>query len=337
MSRDRDNLLRGQGLLKQTISGFAARWKAYGALTVGLTVLGGTWLPVRTLPPIAIECAYHHGKGRFTEWIASGQHDPNLGVTLDGQIGSLPASALANDAYWVRCWNAVKVKAIIGSLLGGMLGFGLCFGLAVWMRERGRKAALDRIIAGTQLVTERQLRRLTKRATKDWSLHIATVGIPAWLECRHFAILGTTGSGKTTAMRQMLDRVEARGEAALVYDTSGEFVSHYYRPERGDVILNPFDARSAYWSPFSELSHPADADRIARQLVTNTGDRDDDVWLETSRILVANILRKLNAEGKTSLDDLLDALQAKTKFLSFPTTTCSKRQHQTILAGNSVD
>ena len=29
MTQDRDNLLRGQGLIKQGIAGFAQRWKAY--------------------------------------------------------------------------------------------------------------------------------------------------------------------------------------------------------------------------------------------------------------------------------------------------------------------
>lgn len=62
------------------------------------------------------------------------------------------------------------------------------------------------------------------------------------------AMIGTTGSGKTTALRQLLDGIEAWGEAALVYDTSGEFIAHYYRPERGDIILNPVDARCAYMS-----------------------------------------------------------------------------------------
>ena len=109
-------------------------------------------------------------------------------------------------------------------------------------------------------------------------------------------MIGTTGSGKTTVLRQMLDDIEARGEPALVYDTSGEFIAHYYRPERGDIILNPFDARCAYWSPFDEIAHPADADRIARQLVSETGSQDDDVWLETSRILVANMLRGCGRE-----------------------------------------
>jgi len=49
----------------------------------------------------------------------------------------------------------------------------------------------------------------------------------------------------------------------VIYDTSGEFIAHYYRPERGDIILNPFDKRGTYWSPFDAIEHPADADRLA--------------------------------------------------------------------------
>jgi hypothetical protein len=313
MSHDHDNLLRGQGLFRQAISGFATRWRFYLWTTAGVAALGGVGVPANTVEPWQIKCAVQHGQGSLVTWVASGKSDPTITISSGGQTGPVPASILANDPIWIRCWEDLKAMAILGGVAGGLFGLGLCFGLAIWMRDRGRKAALDKYIAGTQIVTERQLRRLTKAATLDQSIRIATVGIPEWLECRHFAFLGTTGAGKTTVLRQMLDMVEARGEPALVYDTSGEFIAHYYRPERGDIILNPFDARSAYWSPFSEIAHPADADRIARQLVSETGERDDDVWLETSRILVANVLRVLNAEGKTTLPDLLNALQAKTK------------------------
>jgi hypothetical protein len=238
MSGDRENLLRGQGLLKQTISGFATRWKAYAALTASMMAIGGIGLPVQTSPLAQLQCAFQHGQGNVVSWIASGRSNPEVSVTIGERSGRFPASVLASDPFWVECWQSLKTKAIVGGMFGGLTGFGLCFAFAVWMRDRGRKAALDRIVAGTEIVTERQLRNLTRRATNERSLRIATVGIPAWLECRHFAIMGTTGAGKTTVLRQMLDKVEARGEPALVYDTSGEFVAHYYRPERGDVILN---------------------------------------------------------------------------------------------------
>jgi len=313
MNRDRDNLLRGQGLFKQGIAGLIARWRAYAWTVGGMAGLGALAVAQHNAPPSLFTCSYQHAQGEVVTWFASGASDPDVNVTIAGRALVLPASVLANHPVFRLCGDMLVDRLILGGMLGALLGIAVCGAAAFWLRDRGREAALDRILAGTRIVSERQLRSLTRKATSERSIRIATVGIPQWLECRHFAFLGTTGAGKTTVLRQMLDKVEARGEPALVYDTSGEFIAHYYRPERGDVILNPFDARSAYWSPFLEIDHPADADRIARQLVSETGERDDDVWLETSRILVANILRVLNAEGRTTLPDLLEALQAKGK------------------------
>lgn len=313
MNRDRDNLLRGQGLFKQGIAGLIARWRAYAWTVGGIAGLGAFAVAQYNAPPSLFTCAYQHAQGEVVSWFASGASDPDVNVVIAGQPLVLPASVLANHPVFRLCGDMLLDRLVLGGTLGALLGIAVCVAAAYWLRDRGREAALDRILAGTRIVSERQLRSLTRKATSERSIRIATVGIPQWLECRHFAFLGTTGAGKTTVLRQMLDKVEARGEPTLVYDTSGEFIAHYYRPERGDVILNPFDARSAYWSPFLEIDHPADADRIARQLVSETGERDDDVWLETSRILVANILRVLNAEGRTTLPDLLEALQAKGK------------------------
>lgn len=313
MTQQHANLLRGQGLFRQAVSGFTLRWKVYSWTIFGATLFGAIWLSLETAQPGQFICVYEHGQGKLVELLAGGRGDSTIAVNYNGGPNRLPASVLANHPAWVACWEDLKSDMILGGFAGGLLGLLSCLALAYWMRDSGRKAAQDRVIAGTEIVTERALRKLTRRVTDQRSLRIAAVGIPNNLETRHFAFLGTTGAGKTTVLRQMLDKVEVRGEPALVYDTSGEFVAHYYRPERGDIILNPFDARSAYWSPFLEIDHPADADRIARQLVSETGERDDDVWLETSRILVANILRVLNAEGRTTLPDLLEALQAKTK------------------------
>ncbi len=313
MTRDRDNLLRGQGLFRQGIAGLAIRWRVYGG-TIGATAGVGAFLFARHDPlPGQFACAWQHAQGLAVTWIAAGRSDPAITVQFNDRTARVPASVLAHDPVWLWCWEDLVAKLVMGGVLGALLGMALCFCFAIWIRSEGKEAARDRIISGTRVVAERALAKLTRKATSARSIMIATVGIPSWLECRHFALLGTTGAGKTTVMRQMLDRVEARGEPALVYDTSGEFITHYYRPERGDVILNPFDERSAFWTPFAEMAHPADADRIARQLVSETGERDDDVWLETSRILVANILRVLSAEGRTTLPDLLDALQRKGK------------------------
>ena len=313
MAAPRDNLLRGQGLLQQGWSGLVSRWKLYLKIWGVCVAVGAIAIPYKYGRPHQVSDTFYFAAANVVVWIASGKADPKISVKRDGRTYPTPASVIATDPYRVEVANEMTGNAVLGGMSSAIIGFGLCILLGWAMRESGSRAGADRVISGSVIVSERSLRKLTKRASNTASLHIATVPIPTPFECRHFALLGTTGSGKTTVLRQMLDAIEARGEPALVYDTSGEFIAHYYRPERGDVILNPFDARSAYWSPFAEIAHPADADRIAHQLVSATGKEDDDVWLETARILVANILRLLWREGKTTLPALVDALQLKTK------------------------
>ncbi len=239
--------------------------------------------------------------------------DMMMNISMEGRHWTVSASGFASDPFIEGAlWKAVKVSSG-GAFLGLVIGI-----LAVWLIQRtmsaqGKDTLADRVLGGTRLASEDDVASQTGQYCGANALRIGPVPVPRRIETRHFSFLGTTGSGKTTALRQMLDGIERRGEAALVYDTSGEFIAHYYNPARGDVILNPFDARCASWTPFDEISHPADADRIARQLVSETSSQDDDVWLETSRILVANMIRSLWAEKNCSLEALLEALQVKDK------------------------
>ncbi|HEY1857032.1 type IV secretion system DNA-binding domain-containing protein [Acidocella sp.] len=272
-----------------------------GALVLGYATTGAEQMQVVSKVALANLSAF---------MLADTPADPPMNITEQGQVYRYGVKEWAT----VQGLNAEAVAFAERLGLGGALGLGLG-SAALWLsagqRRRKREELLaDRVIAGTRIVSEVELARTTATMCRANALRLGCVAIPSALETRHVAMNGTTGAGKTTALRQLLDIIEARGDAALVYDTSGEFIAHYYDPSRGDVILNPFDRRGAFWNPFAEMSHPADADRIARYLISETGDRDRDVWLETARILVANILRSLWAERRGTLQALLDALQS---------------------------
>jgi type IV secretory pathway TraG/TraD family ATPase VirD4 len=122
--------------------------------------------------------------------------------------------------------------------------------------------------------------------------------------------VATTGAGKTTVLRDLLDQAEKRGQSAIVYDTSGEFIANYYNPERGDVILDPMDERGCFWDLMGEAKgHPADAEHIASKLIPEASEHDESVWTDSARSVVANVIRKLVSEGKTTLADLTHVLQ----------------------------
>ena len=314
MTQPHDRRIHADALRRQHRDSQLYRFKRQAAIMLATTALGAIAVPFAMLDGNEQRAAGNYAYAQGALWLAHGiSANPSVKLPFTEAASPLPALTVVADRYH----REAASNALSESRRGGLLGF------AAWLsglllrrvgRQRRRERALqDRIIAGTQVVNEKRLARLTRNHRNAGRLAIGTVPIPARLETRHMAMIGTTGSGKTTALRQLLDGIEARGEAALVYDTSGEFVANYYQPERGDIILNPFDARCAYWSPFAEIAHPADAARIAQQLVTETGRRDSDVWLETARILVANMIATLWEEGNGTLPNLLAALQNKTK------------------------
>jgi type IV secretory pathway TraG/TraD family ATPase VirD4 len=95
--------------------------------------------------------------------------------------------------------------------------------------------------------------------------------IPRDAENKHFLIVGDTGTGKSSVIRQMLYQVEARGDSAIVYDPACEFVKQFYSPHRGDIVLNPLDARMPYWNPSKELRRKAEAKALAVSLYQPEG------------------------------------------------------------------
>lgn len=281
-------------------------FQIYAAALLGCTALGGIGWPLHDDPNVILHnIATIEWSELFDPpgWIVpqpTRHHPRHTRVVL----------SIGHDPHWLAYMDYLKTQAEYGAIIGFMLGVLSCLGLE-WI---GIGETDDPIVRGSRIVSERALRGKTRRlAKRQHCLHIATVPIPRHFECRHTALIGSTGTGKSTVLRQMLDGIEARGEPALVYDSSGEFIEHYYNPQRGDVILNPFDARSSFWSPFDEISHPADAERVAHYLVPQTNEERHDVWLETARILMANIMRRLIADNRATLTDLLSVLQDKSQ------------------------
>lgn len=314
MTQRNDFAFRSHSLWRMRMSHFQQRIRFYWQLVAGSTLCGAfagiqLFMAPQTMAP-ALQCL---GARLLVQLGEMTGQELQMNVTLGGHARQLYARTVATAPAFDEPFSQMLNCLVWGALGGLVLGLLAIVLIRRNMSTQGQEAFGDRILGGTMVVAPDALKGRLAGRTDDRSLRIGPVPIPRGIETRHFALLGTTGSGKTTVLRQLLDRIEARGEAALVYDTSGEFIAHYYNPSRGDVILNPFDARCAFWTPFDEISHPADADRIARQLVSETGSQDDDVWLETSRILVANMLRSLWAEGNCSLEALLEALQVKSK------------------------
>jgi type IV secretory pathway TraG/TraD family ATPase VirD4 len=159
----------------------------------------------------------------------------------------------------------------------------LLFGLAAFVLQLPSSIAKD-IKRIRQLRYGRRLKGPVLLGAKEFTKAVSGNGIgittndcklplriPRDAENKHFLIVGDTGSGKSSIIRQMLYQVDARGDCAIVYDPACEFVKQFYDPHRGDIVLNPLDSRMPYWNPSKELRRKAEAKALAVSLYQPEG------------------------------------------------------------------
>lgn len=85
-------------------------------------------------------------------------------------------------------------------------------------------------------------------------------------ESKHFLAIGDTGVGKSQFIKQLLYYAQECGDSCVVLDSKLEFIPEFYRPERGDKVLSPKDARCVYWDIANEVTDEADAVSVMRAL-----------------------------------------------------------------------
>jgi Type IV secretion-system coupling protein DNA-binding domain len=144
---------------------------------------------------------------------------------------------------------------------------------------------------GTRLVTRPSGR--SSSSLNEPSLTFAGQPVPLADETKHFKLLGTTGTGKSTAIRELLRGALARGDRAVIADPDGSYLKTFYDPARGDAILNPFDPRAARWDLLAEVVELHDADQLARSIIPDY-DGTDRNWRHYARTFLTAVLRQLH-------------------------------------------
>ena len=70
-------------------------------------------------------------------------------------------------------------------------------------------------------------RHIARRAASS-SLTLAGVPIAERDETKHFKLIGTTGTGKSTAIRELLGGALSRGDRAVVADPDGGYCGQFF-------------------------------------------------------------------------------------------------------------
>lgn len=204
-------------------------------------------------------------------------------------------------------------------LLYGALGIGLLVALALILyvsrtakTEGFEGAAYKRFVRGTRMTTAKHLAKLCTEPGQQ-QIDVAGIPMPTANENLHLLVSGATGSGKSVLLRNMAASVQARSKNSqpsllparkplrndrmIVIDPNGDMLSKFWQP--GDVILNPYDARSEGWSLFNEVRADYDWKHLARSLVPMSQDKNAEEWNDFGRLLLRETAKKLyQLQGK---------------------------------------
>ncbi|KQN33779.1 hypothetical protein ASG37_16670 [Sphingomonas sp. Leaf407] len=238
-----------------------------------------------------------------------------------------------------RAWNKA-MRGLIGSLL---LATFTTIPFAIWFvdysQRRGREILDERHKRGAALVehavlrtelgaynraqflkeardrhglTEKQVATFTQKALAAAGLHypykLAGLPYPYRTEQAHTMLIGTTGSGKTTVLRDLISQMRTRGDHAAIFDPTGSYVEVFYDPVR-DPILNPLDTRCPAWSIFDDCDTESEFTAAAAALIPSDGGASDPFWAMAPRTLFIEMCLKLIEHDQATTRAFVDQQQ----------------------------
>ena len=220
-----------------------------------------------------------------------------VGLLAAAVAGSVLLSILEHGlGHPPSLWVRVSVMVLL------MIAAGVASGL--WLSGRG---AGERLKRGAQVIAGEAASR--RRVGDEQRLRFAGVTLDPLDETKHFKLLGTTGTGKSTAIRELMQAAIARGDRAVFADPDFGYLAKFHDPARGDVILNPFDPRSARWDPYLELRAPYDYDQMARSLI-GEGVGAERTWKGYAQTFCSSLLRQTHEAGVCDTQELYRLLTA---------------------------
>jgi Type IV secretion-system coupling protein DNA-binding domain len=179
-----------------------------------------------------------------------------------------------------------------------MVGLGILIGR--WKRANPHESKHHR---GTYLDAGPARTGGGRQPLNPHTLTLAGIPVPPLDETKHFKLIGTTGTGKSTAVRELLGGALGRGDRAVIADPDGGYLARFYDPDRGDVILNPFDSRSVKWDLFGEIKNPYDFEQLARSLIPEGGSADP-VWQRYAQTFLSAVMREVHGTGVRDIAEL---------------------------------
>jgi hypothetical protein len=189
-------------------------------------------------------------------------------------------------AFWAQLPTEGRVAIIWRSCVGAMVatipGFLL---LSSYMEPRDALIHIRGSMRHEGARAIGRLRAMLAPAAKERPDHEIAPGLayPAGMWERQVLVVGGTGSGKSTALKPLIEKVLAAKERAILFDPKGEFTMGF----KGPAIVAPWDRRSFAWDIAKDLRNKGEIRRFAAAMIQES---QDPMWAYASRQLLVGFV-----------------------------------------------
>ncbi|WP_226554744.1 type IV secretion system DNA-binding domain-containing protein [Celeribacter naphthalenivorans] len=271
---------------------------AVGAFTITYGVL------------VAVNYELPYMRETFTSWtanfnVASGKPDKEISyMDHTGKRRTRTSQAISQDLQMIAVaeeYSTNSKKFAFYASIPAAFVLVLSALIFAWV---GRGLGENEHVRGSRLIDQEELARWSKQKWKAYRKRfgrnvkkgpqytVASIPFPPNAVEAQTGVFGTVGVGKTNALKEMLIMIREHSGRAIIYDRMGGLLRDFYDPET-DIIINPFDQRSAVWSPFLEANTPEALAQIAEVMIPQKPGTNDPFWSQTARLVFEYAARSL--------------------------------------------
>lgn len=244
----------------------------------------------------------------FGEYLIAGSYtliDEQATVEFTQPNGSKNLVKYTDILNSVLIKNIVKTSArkiLVSLIIGILISMFSLYLISCFLRKRGKVQMEDQPARGDVLASKEMTKKIIINKKMNSDLNLAGLPLIKNSEIKHFLFHGTTRSGKSTGIKELLDQIRRRGERALVYDKSCTLIKEFYRPT--DILLNPLDVRGKNWGLWLECRDSVDFDNIAAALIPMTSTLDP-FWIHAARTIFSSVAFQMRNDKDRSIVKLL--------------------------------
>lgn len=230
-----------------------------------------------------------------------------ISINWDGHLYHIPIYKILSSAYFYSSYHLIISAAYKGLLFGSIAAIPVTWLVNHYFIKQGKKLSEDRFVRGMRLETPKVLEKELKKAgeSSDFCFDRQYV-FKKDFEVQHLLLDGTTGAGKSVALRKLLLWIRDRGDKAIIYDKGCTYVSKFFN-EKTDFIMNPFDERSVNWDVWCDGKEDTDFENMANALIPMHGEGDP-FWVHAARSIFSSASITMSADPERSIIKLLEVM-----------------------------